>query len=111
VVWMKENATHDDRVVILTDSLSIVSRLDKNMMMSTWWDSTRVVKAHIVCVYVHGHSGITYNEKEDKLAREATVFGDLVHEPDDVINEMEGGQIHRAGKHRTTGVVVRTTTD
>jgi hypothetical protein len=61
--------------------------LEKNMMMSTWWDSIRVVKAHIVCVYVPGRSGITYIEKADKLAGEATVFGDLVHEPDDVIKE------------------------
>jgi hypothetical protein len=59
------------------------------MMMSTWWDSIRVVKAHIVCVYVPGHSEITYNEKADKLAGEATVCGDLVHEPDDAIKEME----------------------
>jgi hypothetical protein len=32
---------------------------------------------------------LTYNEKADKLAGEATVFGDPVHEPDDVIKEME----------------------
>jgi hypothetical protein len=38
---------------------------------------------------VPGHSGITYNEKSDKQAGEATVFWDLVHEPDDVIKEME----------------------
>jgi ribonuclease HI len=95
VVWMTENTTHDDRVAVLTDSLSIVSRLEKHMMMSTWWDSIRVVKAHIICVYVPGHSGITYNEKADKLAGEATVFGDLVHEPDDVIKEMEARLIEQ----------------
>jgi hypothetical protein len=59
------------------------------MMLSTWWDSIKDVKAHITFVYVPGHSGITYNEKAGKLAGEATVFGDLVHEPDNFIKEME----------------------
>jgi hypothetical protein len=87
VVWITENVTRDDRVAVLTYLLSIVSRLDKNMMPSTWWDSIKDVKAHIrLCA---GHSGITYNEKADRLAGEATVLGDLVHEPDDVVNEME----------------------
>jgi hypothetical protein len=81
-----EHVTRDDIMAILTDSLSIVSRLDKNTMMSTWWNSMKDVKAFI---YVPGHRGITYNEKADKLAGEATVFGELVHEPDDVIKEME----------------------
>jgi hypothetical protein len=61
VVWIKENVTRDDRVAILTDSLSIFSRLDKNMIMSAWWDSIKDVNAHITFVYVPGHSGITYN--------------------------------------------------
>jgi ribonuclease HI len=85
----ERKATHDVRMAILTDSLSIVTRLEQNMMLSTWCDSIKDVKAHIVCVYVPGHSGITYNGKADKLAGEATVFGDQVHEPDDVIKEME----------------------
>jgi ribonuclease HI len=70
VVWIKENANRDDRVAVLTDSLSIVSRLEKNRMLSTWWDSIKDVKAHIIFAYVPGHSGITYNEKADKLAGE-----------------------------------------
>jgi ribonuclease HI len=85
VVWIKENVTRDYRVAALTDSLSIVSRVDKNMMLSTWWNCFNDVKAHITFVYVPGHSSITYNENIDKLAKEATVFGDMVHEPDDVI--------------------------
>jgi hypothetical protein len=40
-------------------------------------------------VYVLGHSCITYHEKADKLAGDATVFGDLVLEPDEVIHEIE----------------------
>jgi hypothetical protein len=35
VVWIMENVTCDDRVAILTDALRIVSRLNKNMMLST----------------------------------------------------------------------------
>jgi hypothetical protein len=85
---MKENATRDDRVAVLTDSLRIVSKLEKNMLLSTWWDSINDIKAHIIFAYVPGLSGITYNEKADKLAGEATVFGDLVHEPDAVVKEM-----------------------
>jgi hypothetical protein len=57
VVWIKENVTRDNRMAILIDSLSIVSRLDKNMMLSTWWDSIKYVKAHITFVYVPFHSG------------------------------------------------------
>jgi hypothetical protein len=89
VVWMKENASGDHRVAVLTDSLIMVSRLEKNMMTSTWWDSIKNDKAPILFVYVPSHSDITYNEKVDKLAGEASVFVNLVHEPDDVINEME----------------------
>jgi hypothetical protein len=54
--------------------------LEKNI---TLWDDIKYVKAHIIFVYLPGHSGITYSEKADNLD---TVFGDLVHEPDDVIS-------------------------
>jgi hypothetical protein len=57
------------------------------MMMSTWWNSIKDVKVHIVCIYVPGHSGITCNEKVDKL--EGEVVGYLVHEPYDVIKEIK----------------------
>jgi hypothetical protein len=68
---MKEHVIRDDRVAILADSLSIVSGLEKNMMLSTWWDSIKDVKAHIIFVYVPGHHA---------------------HEPDNVIESRRLGQ-------------------
>jgi hypothetical protein len=84
VLWIQEHVTSDKRVAVLTDPLSIVSRLEMNMMRSAWWDSIKYVKSYSIFVYVPGYSSITYNEKADRVTGEATVFVDLVHEPGDV---------------------------
>ena len=84
-VWLVQNTTTSDYAMILTDSLSLVSRLQHGMVMGIWIPIIRRISARIELVYIPGHAGIKLNEKADKLAGKAEPFGDLVKTPSDVI--------------------------
>ncbi len=89
LAWMAAHTNVRDKVVILTDSLSMVSKLEMGLVLETWAVLLRSIDAQVIVTYIPGHCGISYNEKADQLAGEAVVFGELRREPDDVRCEME----------------------
>ena len=88
LAWIQQHAEESDRIAILTDSLSLVSRLEKRLMPADWWDVIRNVPARILISYIPGHSGISFNEKADALAGAAEPFGQLIRTPEDVMAEL-----------------------
>jgi len=89
LVWVAENTTKDDRVAVLSDSLSMISRLENELIMKTWNHTLQNVEAKITACYIPGHAGISFNEYADHLAGTAPTFGELQRDPSDVIAEID----------------------
>ena len=53
----------DRHIIIATDSQSLLRKLETGLSLREWWSNKR-----ITWVYCPGHSGITVNEKADRLA-------------------------------------------
>lgn len=87
LTWLAREATVEDRAIILTDSLSLVSKLAKNRVKDSWYDLFKQIKCHLVTTYIPGHCGISYNSKADKLAGSAEPFGDLIMTARDVLDK------------------------
>ena len=58
-----------DLLVVVTDSQSLLSRLEAGWSPPEWWDMARV---ETVWVYCPGHAGIDLNETADRLASRAS---------------------------------------
>ena len=88
-MWLANNTSKNDRVAILSDSLSMISRLEKDLILATWADTLQKIDAHVTACYVPGHAGISFNEHADHLAGTAPVFGELQRDPSDVMAEID----------------------
>ena len=88
LIWLSGNTEDTDKTLLLTDSLSLVSKLQVGMIKDTWAHHIRQIKGVFKAVYVPGHSGISFNEKADELAGKALPFGDLVRVPTDVLSDL-----------------------
>ncbi|KAJ7386239.1 hypothetical protein OS493_010638 [Desmophyllum pertusum] len=80
LIWMRNNTTEEDRVVELTDSLGLVTRLKRGLVKEPWADHHTT--------YIPGHAGIWYNEIADQLAGAAEPIGPMQLHPSDVRNRM-----------------------
>jgi hypothetical protein len=85
LTWLCINSTDDDRAVILTDSLSLVTKLEHNKFKETWLSIVKNIQGTVESVYTPGHAGVSYNETADKLAGDAVAFGNLDMPASDVI--------------------------
>ena len=88
LVWLAENADPDDRTIILTDSLSLVSKLQRGQIKKDWFRFLRQISGDVQIVYIPGHAGITHNERADKLAGNATAFGTLIPTAKDICDSL-----------------------
>jgi hypothetical protein len=73
LTWLVGNTTVDDHFVILTDSLSLVSKLQRGFIKKDWFPLLRRIPAHTEVIYVPGHARIRY-EKADWLAGKVTNY-------------------------------------
>ena len=95
LVWTQSNADETDVVVILTDSLSVVKKVECGKLRETWEPIMERIRAKVTLCYIPGHCGLPWNERADTLAGGAYPIGELVRTPCDVIAEIK----HR-GKER-----------
>ena len=89
LIWISASTTEQDSVIVLTDSLSLVSRLEQGKVQDTWRPIIDQIEADVVAAYIPGHSGIKFNERADHLAGIAEPFGELVRSPADVLAEVK----------------------
>ena len=66
--WLRTNSTERDHTVILTDSMSLVSKLSTGQVKKTWFPILQEIRGRIEVIYIPGHAGIRYNERGDRLA-------------------------------------------
>ena len=88
LVWLSQVTTAADRTYLLTDSLSLISKIQAGRIKENWVLLFRGIKGHFVSVYVPGHCGISFNSKADRLAGQAEPLGYLIRSPSDVITEI-----------------------
>lgn len=88
LVWIANNVEEQDRVVVLSDSMSLISGLEKGLILQSWNCTVSRMKPQITACYIPGHAGISYNGKADHLAGRAEVFGTLQREPSDIMTEI-----------------------
>ncbi len=87
--WIGHNTDRSDKVVILTDSLSLVSKMESGVVRENWLEVIRRVEASVTVCYIPGHSGLKWNEKAYKLAGSAQPIGMLVRTPSDVLADIK----------------------
>jgi hypothetical protein len=58
--WLEENYVDSDRSILLTDSLSIVSKLQRRRIKHTWFPKLRHIKCKTEVICIPGHGGIRY---------------------------------------------------
>jgi hypothetical protein len=63
--WLSINSTAIDHVVILTDSLSLVSKLQSGGVKKVWLPLLDTISALTEIIYIPGHAGIHFNERSD----------------------------------------------
>ena len=86
LAWLAGNSEEEDLAIILTDSLSLVSKLQRGRMKKEWFQFLKRIKGQTEVIYIPGHAGIRFNERADKLAGSATAFGDLEMTASDVVD-------------------------
>ncbi len=84
LVWCADNTTAEDKTIILTDSLSLVNKMEGGMIKKSWTEHIKKIKSAMHITYIPGHAGIPFNEKADQLAGEALPIGVLDMEPADI---------------------------
>ena len=89
LVWLTGNSNKDDVVIILTDSYSLVRKLQSGRVKKEWLQLLRDIKAVTSIIYIPGHAGIFYNEVADHLAGNAVAFGNLKLTVADVVSKIE----------------------
>ena len=89
LIWISASTIEQDSVIVLTDFLSLVSRLEQGKVQDTWRPIIDQIEADVVAAYIPGHSGIKFNERADHLAGIAEPFGELVRSPADVLAEVK----------------------
>ena len=85
LVWISQNTSPHDKVAILTDSLSLVSKVESGMIRKSWLKHMNRIRAFIILAYIPGHCGIPFNERADQLAGDAQPVGNLQREPSDIM--------------------------
>jgi hypothetical protein len=85
ITWLSGNTSERDRVVILTDSLSLVNKLQSGRVKKVWLPVLDSISAHTEIIYIPGHERIRFNERADKLAGAAEPFGNLPLTDGDIV--------------------------
>ena len=87
--WMSANTSISDSVLLLTDSRSLITRLQCGMVKDSWVEALSNIKSSLRFVYIPGHAGITYNEAADHLASSAWPMGEIHYHPSDIANRLK----------------------
>ena len=88
-MWIVGHTSADDKVVVLTDSLSLVSKMESHKIMKEWQNLLNAIEAEVTICYIPAHSGVTWNEETDRLAGLAVPLGMLQHTPSDIVAEIK----------------------
>ena len=84
LVCLGKNTTRDDSVIILTDSLSLTSRLQTGKVSDLMVGLIDNINARFKTFYIPGHAGISYSEAADHLTGKAMIpISDITFHPSD----------------------------
>jgi hypothetical protein len=83
--WLSINSTATDHIVILTDSHSLVGKLQSGRVKKVWLPLLDTISSRTEIIYIPGHAEIQFNERSDKLAVAAEAFGDLELNDGDIL--------------------------
>src|SRR5579871_565052 len=101
LAWMETQIAN--HVCILSDSMSMISKVRTGMVRGQWLESVRKSSVHVVTfIFVPGHAGVVGNERADNLASTAAVGGGRAMDRADILHAIR--DINRT-EEATAGVV------
>ena len=76
--WLQDARPRTTHLIIVTDSQSILRRVEKRLLRSEWMNPMQHTSLRaITWIFCPGHSGVKGNEEADRLAGSAVVDGQV----------------------------------
>ncbi|BFZ22749.1 hypothetical protein BsWGS_25788 [Bradybaena similaris] len=88
LAWLTEQ--QDKRAVIVTDSQSMLKKIESGLLRREWADLLTVSNTEMLAwIYCSGHAGVLGNEQADRLAGEAPIQEGLKWDRADVLTTLK----------------------
>ncbi|BFZ14675.1 hypothetical protein BsWGS_17714 [Bradybaena similaris] len=88
LAWLMEQ--QDKRAVIVTDSQSMLKKIESGLLRREWADLLTVSNTEMLAwIYCPGHAGVLGNEQADRLAGEAPIQEGLKWDRADVLTALK----------------------
>ena len=89
--WLKEERAETTHLVVVTDSQSILRKVEKRRLRSEWIEAIEQTSLRAIAwIFCPGHAGVKGNEEADKLAGTAPVVGeDIPFDKSEILKILE----------------------
>lgn len=88
--WLQDARPRTTHLIIVTDSQSILRRVEKGLLRSEWMNPIQHTSLRaITWIFCPGHSGVKGNEEADRLAGSAVVDGQVKFDKGEVLKTLE----------------------
>ena len=88
--WVCSSLPEATHTVIVTDSQSVLRRIERGLLRTEWLESVRASRVRFITwIFCPGHAGVKGNEAADRLAGNAIVEGGLQLHKQDVLKNLE----------------------
>ena len=88
--WLREDRAETTHLVVVTDSQSILRKIEKRLLRSEWIEAIEQTSLRAIAwIFCPGHSGVQGNEEADKLAGTASAGADIPFDKAEILKILE----------------------